>query len=346
LAKTGTSLSGARHGDAGAERLHRIAGQPWERRHGGHQLQRLGHQGRVLGQGRQVILPEIQQFAGKLLQPRLLLGVENRLRFRLLEAGLGWVGGHANPAFRANYTWLFLTFAMQLLHCQIGGWTCYAAMHTGFKGRPRMTNGQDNGKPAVRIKKYANRRLYNTATSSYVTLDYLAQMVREGQDFTVEDAKTGEDITRSVLTQIIVEEEAKGQTMLPINFLRQLISLYGDNLQFLVPRYLEQSMEAFGKNQEQMRQYMKESFGGMFPFDRFQEMSKQNIAFFEQAMRMWSPFRAGQPGGQPGAAPEAPAAARPEAKSNELDDLKSQMQALQKQLETLAQSSKKSDKPE
>ncbi len=209
-----------------------------------------------------------------------------------------------------------------------------------------MTNGQDKdgNKPAVRIKKYANRRLYNTATSSYVTLDYLAQMVREGQDFTVEDAKTGEDITRSVLTQIIVEEEAKGQTMLPINFLRQLISLYGDNLQFLVPRYLEQSMEAFGKNQEQMRAYMKESFGGMFPFDRFQEMSKQNIAFFEQAMRMFSPFRPGQPGA---AAEAAPAAAKPEAKSNELDDLKSQMQALQKQLETLAQGNqKKSDKPE
>ena len=197
-----------------------------------------------------------------------------------------------------------------------------------------MTNGQETGKPAVRIKKYANRRLYNTATSSYVTLDYLAQMVREGQDFTVEDAKTGEDITRSVLTQIIVEEESKGQTMLPINFLRQLISLYGDNLQFLVPRYLEQSMEAFGRNQEQMRTYMKESFGGMFPFDRFQEMSKQNIAFFEQAMRMWSPFRP-QPGG---AAPEAATPApRPEPKGNELDDLKSQMQALQKQLETLAQ---------
>ncbi|HWA47438.1 MAG TPA: polyhydroxyalkanoate synthesis repressor PhaR [Dongiaceae bacterium] len=208
-----------------------------------------------------------------------------------------------------------------------------------------MTNGQDKdgNKPAVRIKKYANRRLYNTATSSYVTLDYLAQMVREGQDFTVEDAKTGEDITRSVLTQIIVEEEAKGQTMLPINFLRQLISLYGDNLQFLVPRYLEQSMEAFGKNQEQMRAYMKESFGGMFPFDRFQEMSKQNIAFFEQAMRMWSPFRQGQPGGQPGAASEAAPAAKPEPKSNELDDLKSQMQALQKQLESLAQANQKKD---
>ena len=212
-----------------------------------------------------------------------------------------------------------------------------------------MTNGQDNGKPAVRIKKYANRRLYNTATSSYVTLDYLAQMVREGQDFTVEDAKTGEDITRSVLTQIIVEEEAKGQTMLPINFLRQLISLYGDNLQFLVPRYLEQSMEAFGKNQEQMRQYMKESFGGMFPFDRFQEMSKQNIAFFEQAMRMWSPFRpgqsGGQSGGQPGATPEAAPSApvRPEDKGSDLDDLKSQMQALQKQLESLAQANQKKD---
>jgi polyhydroxyalkanoate synthesis repressor PhaR len=205
-----------------------------------------------------------------------------------------------------------------------------------------MTNGQDKdgNKPAVRIKKYANRRLYNTATSSYVTLDYLAQMVREGQDFTVEDAKTGEDITRSVLTQIIVEEEAKGQTMLPINFLRQLISLYGDNLQFLVPRYLEQSMEAFGRNQEQMRSYMKESFGGIFPFDRFQEMSKQNIAFFEQAMKMWSPFRSGQPG----AAPEAtPSAAKPEPKSNDLDDLKSQMQALQKQLESLAQANQKKD---
>jgi polyhydroxyalkanoate synthesis repressor PhaR len=210
-----------------------------------------------------------------------------------------------------------------------------------------MTNGQDKdgSKPAVRIKKYANRRLYNTATSSYVTLDYLAQMVREGQDFTVEDAKTGEDITRSVLTQIIVEEEAKGQTMLPINFLRQLISLYGDNLQFLVPRYLEQSMEAFAKNQEQMRQYMRESFGGIFPFDRFQEMSKQNVAFFEQAMRMWSPFRGNQQGEPGNAAPAAPA--KPESKAADLDDLKAQMQALQKQLETLAQASRpKDDKPE
>jgi len=215
-----------------------------------------------------------------------------------------------------------------------------------------MNSGQEKDKkPAVRIKKYANRRLYNTATSSYVTLDYLAQMVREGQDFTVEDAKTSEDITRSVLTQIIVEEEAKGQNMLPINFLRQLISLYGDNLQFLVPRYLEQSMEAFANNQERMRQYVKDSFGPIFPFDRFQEMSKQNIAFFEQAMSMWNPFK--------GAAAKdpAPAAAPSDAKAKEnppkdapkpddLTDLKAQMRALQRQFESLVKSTPKDDKSE
>jgi polyhydroxyalkanoate synthesis repressor PhaR len=190
-----------------------------------------------------------------------------------------------------------------------------------------------------------------------VTLDYLAQMVRDGQDFSVEDAKTGEDITRSVLTQIIVEEEAKGQNMLPINFLRQLISLYGDNLQFLVPRYLEQSMEAFANNQERMRQYVKDSFGPIFPFDRFQEMSKQNMAFFEQAMSMWNPFKGG-------AGKEAEgAAARPEArprdnsqkaeppkdapKADDLSDLKAQMRALQRQFETLVKSQPKDDnKPE
>lgn len=200
-----------------------------------------------------------------------------------------------------------------------------------------------NGQTPVRIKKYANRRLYNTATSSYVTLDYLAQMVRNGTEFTVEDAKTGEDITRSVLTQIIVEEEAKGQNMLPINFLRQLISLYGDNLQFLVPRYLEQSMESFAKNQEQMRAYMKDSFGGMFPLDRFEEMSKQNMAFFEQAMRMWNPFKGamGMPGGMPGAAPAGTPSEKPaEAPSaNEITDLKSQMAALQRQIEALTKAS-------
>lgn len=214
-----------------------------------------------------------------------------------------------------------------------------------------MNSGQEKEKkPAVRIKKYANRRLYNTATSSYVTLDYLAQMVREGQDFTVEDAKTGEDITRSVLTQIIVEEEAKGQNMLPINFLRQLISLYGDNLQFLVPRYLEQSMDAFASNQERMRQYMKESFGPMFPFDRFQEMSKQNMAFFEHAMSMWNPFKGASGPAEPAKAETKSSAGaasgmaeKEPAKAEELDDLKAQMRALQKQFESLLRTGPKNE---
>jgi polyhydroxyalkanoate synthesis repressor PhaR len=213
-----------------------------------------------------------------------------------------------------------------------------------------MAVGSDTGteKTPVRIKKYANRRLYNTATSSYVTLDYLAQMVREGLDFTVEDAKTGEDITRSVLTQIIVEEESKGQNMLPINFLRQLISLYGDNLQFLVPRYLEQSMDSFSRNQEQFRSYMKDSFGGVMPFGQLEEMSKQNMSFFEQAMRMWTPFTvpmtmptAMTPGNtDPSRNPATPASEKPAPASDDLSDLKSQMQALQRQLESLSKNGK------
>ena len=188
-------------------------------------------------------------------------------------------------------------------------------------------------KATVVIKKYANRRLYNTATSSYVTLDHLCQMVKDGIEFAVYDAKTGEDITRSVLTQIIVEEESKGgQNLLPINFLRQLISFYGDNLQFLLPRYLEQSMESFALNQEQMRKYLKESLGGMFPFGRFEELGKQNMAFMEQAMRMWNPFKV-PPVAQPGKEPEKPAASTA---AESLDSLKAQMDALQRQLEELA----------
>jgi len=194
----------------------------------------------------------------------------------------------------------------------------------------------------VRIKKYANRRLYNTASSSYVTLDYLAQMVRDGVDFIVEDAKTGEDITRSVLTQIIVEEEAKGQTMLPINFLRQLISLYGDNLQSLVPRYLEESMDSFTRNQEKIRQYMKESLGGMFPVDSFKEMSRQNMAFFEQAMRLWSPFAASDAPKEDDQGPEAGGAepgegSRASTKAEDLDNLREKMREIQDQLDAMTQ---------
>ena len=147
-------------------------------------------------------------------------------------------------------------------------------------------------KQTVTIKKYANRRLYNTSTSSYVTLDNLSQMVKEGTEFNVYDAKTSEDITRSVLTQIIVEEESKsGQNLLPIGFLRQLIGFYGDNMQWLVPKYLEQSMQMLTKNQEQIRSYFQTTFGGMFPFgSTLEEMGKQNLAMFERAMRMFSPF--------------------------------------------------------
>lgn len=151
--------------------------------------------------------------------------------------------------------------------------------------------------PPVTIKKYANRRLYNTATSSYVTLENLAQMVKDGIDFVVYDAKSGEDITRGVLTQIIVEEEGKGQNLLPTSFLRQLIGFYGDQMQWLVPSYLEATMKSFSRNQEQMRDYFSDTLGGMFPFGSLEQMSKQNMAMMEQAMRFWNPFAAREGGG-------------------------------------------------
>src|SRR5437660_7682902 len=151
------------------------------------------------------------------------------------------------------------------------------------------SSGQPGDKPPVIVKKYANRRLYNTATSSYVTLEDLATMIKEGGDFVVQDAKTGEDLTRSVMTQIIVEQEQKGQNLLPISFLRQLISFYGDSMQFLVPGYLEQAMIAFAGNQDQMRDSLRATFG-IFPFGQFEEMGKQNIALFERALKMLSPY--------------------------------------------------------
>jgi polyhydroxyalkanoate synthesis repressor PhaR len=189
----------------------------------------------------------------------------------------------------------------------------------------------------ITIKKYANRRLYNTATSSYVTLDGLCQMVKGGLDFVVYDAKTGDDITRSVLTQIIVEEENKGTNLLPIGFLRQLIQFYGDSLQGLLPRYLEQSMSAFIHNQEQMRDYVQNAFGGMFAFNPVEEMGRQNMAVMEKAMRM---FTAESGEGtdevqQPKPAPRTPGKeAKPPSADPEsrLDDMQRALDALQKQL--------------
>ncbi len=199
----------------------------------------------------------------------------------------------------------------------------------------------------VVIKKYANRRLYNTATSAYVTLDHLAQMVKDKTDFVVYDAKTGDDITRSVLTQIIFEEESKGgQTLLPIPFLRQLISFYGDSLQGVVPQYLEMSMAQFARNQEQMRRYLQNAFG-FNPFQQFEAMGKQNMEMFERAMRMFSPFqRPGQTppaaanGQEPPAKAEAPAAPAP-APANDaaIDDLKRKLDELQNQLAELSKKS-------
>ncbi len=151
-------------------------------------------------------------------------------------------------------------------------------------------------KQPVTIKKYANRRLYNTATSTYVTLEDLSVMVKKGEDFNVYDAKTSEDITRSVLTQIIMEEENKTgqQNLLPINFLRQLIGFYGNNLQWMVPKYLEHSMEVLTGNQDKIQDYFKTSFGNMFPFGTtLEEMSKQNLSMFENTMRLFSPFGLG-----------------------------------------------------
>ncbi len=151
----------------------------------------------------------------------------------------------------------------------------------------------DKPKQTITIKKYANRRLYNTATSSYVTLETLAGMVKEGVEFNVYDAKTSEDITRSVLQQIIFEEEGKSdqQNLLPISFMRQLIGFYGNNMQWLVPKYLEHSMEVLSKNQDELTSYFQKAFGNMFPFSStLGEVSKQNLALFENAMRLFSPF--------------------------------------------------------
>lgn len=162
--------------------------------------------------------------------------------------------------------------------------------------------------PPVVVKKYANRRLYNTESSSYITLDNLAEMVRQGRDFVVYDAKTGEDITRSVLTQIIVEEENKGRAMLPTAFLRQLIGFYGDQMQSVVPRYLEQAMTAFSQQQEQMRATMEKTMGSMgtlFPFGNMEEVGRQNMAMMERAFSLFTPFY--RPPGETGGAPRSDA---------------------------------------
>jgi polyhydroxyalkanoate synthesis repressor PhaR len=195
----------------------------------------------------------------------------------------------------------------------------------------------NNPNGPVVIKKYANRRLYNTRTSSYVTLDHLCEMVKEGVEFEVRDARTGEDITRSVLTQIIFEEEGKGQNLLPIRFLRQLIRMYGDSLQGLVPGYLDMSMDSFAKNQEQMRDRMVQAWGGGTQL--LENMTRQNLAVFERAVKMFSPFtppgRASEP--EPPRASNGGAESPKASGSEDLSELKNQIEAMRRQLAELAQ---------
>jgi polyhydroxyalkanoate synthesis repressor PhaR len=167
----------------------------------------------------------------------------------------------------------------------------------------------------VTIKKYANRRLYDTESSTYITLDRLAQMVREGREFEVVDAKTGEDITRQVLTQIIVDEEARGTTMLPINFLKQLIGLYGNSMQNFVPQYLEAAMDAFQRNQSAV----KDAFSG----NVFADIAKRNMAMFEDASRAFT-----------GKKPEAKPEAKPS--NNQVDELKAELDALRAKVDKLS----------
>ncbi len=204
-------------------------------------------------------------------------------------------------------------------------------------GEEPESEPRKRGKVAI-VKKYANRRLYNTASSSYVTLDELCQMVRDGQEFLVYDAKTGDDITRSVLTQIILEEDAKGRNLMPIGFLRQLIGFYDDSLQSVVPRYLELSMENFARHQEQMRGYMEETVGRFFPLksldvvNPFEEVARQNMALLQKAANLFNPVaEKAEEKPEPEAKPAETARADAEL-GREMRQLKSEMEALQRQM--------------
>jgi len=200
-----------------------------------------------------------------------------------------------------------------------------------------MTDQAQTRRPAsdkVVIQKYANRRLYNKATSTYITLDDLAVMVREGVDFVVYDAKTGEDITRKVLTQIIFEEESSGQSLLPIQFLRQLIRFYGDQMQAFLPSYLELSLDSFIRQQERLRgQFTTINPTGIGVYE---EHIRQNLALFDRAMKMFSPFSFRTDEEEAAAAAAAPGAAPAEPAKDDLSELRKQMAAMQEQLAALA----------
>jgi polyhydroxyalkanoate synthesis repressor PhaR len=182
----------------------------------------------------------------------------------------------------------------------------------------------------ITIKKYANRRLYNTGSSTYVTLEDLAQMVKSGEEFVVQDAKSGDDITRSVLAQIIFDQEAKeGQNLLPITFLRQLIRFYGDSMQVMVPSFLEHSMNTFSREQEKLREQMTHAFGGM-GIGAVEEQVRRNMELFQQAMKVFIPFGPAAVGGA-----KQPAKSGDGDKQSELEILKEQLLQMQKKLDQL-----------
>ncbi len=196
-----------------------------------------------------------------------------------------------------------------------------------------MTETTIKAAEPITIKKYANRRLYNTGTSTYVTLEDLAGMVKKGEDFVVYDAKTGEEITRSVLTQIIFEQENKeGQNLLPIAFLRQLIRFYGDSMQMLVPRYLEVSIESLTREQEKFRNQMAQAFG-VGAFTSLEDQVRRNMEMFERAFTMFAPFaRRETAGGEVGVEPE-----RSPPKGGDIDDLKRQLDDMKRKVDRLTE---------
>ena len=188
----------------------------------------------------------------------------------------------------------------------------------------------------ITIKKYANRRLYNTGTSTYVTLEDLASMVKNGEDFVVYDAKTGDDITRSVLAQIIFEQENKaGQNLLPATFLRQLIRFYGDSMQMLVPRFLEQSIETLTREQEKFRSQMTNAFGMGAAFAPLEEQVRRNMELFERTFSMFKPFTPQRKDAEGGGTGEPPK------ETGDIDDLRRQMKEMQERLERMSKDGNK-----
>ena len=206
-----------------------------------------------------------------------------------------------------------------------------------------MADRKSGAGETVVIKKYANRRLYNTATSAYVTLEDLAKMVREGTEFVVFDAKTNDDLTRQILTQIIFEEESRGEALLPVQFLRQLIGFYGGQMQGVLPSYLEMSLDNFSRQQEQIRGQFSKAFGAAPGAGLMDEAVKRNMAMFSDAMKMWPGFGALTPGAMAAASATAAGKPEPAPAADPLAEMRRQMDEMRSQIDKLARPPGKAD---